>query len=80
MPARSRAAEMATKAKQWADSKPPKELNTAKIKESLAKLVRDSQALELMVKKNAKDDKIKIALTALHERFHEIVGLCSDKG
>jgi hypothetical protein len=78
-PVRSRAAEMATKAKQWSDSKPPKELNTAKIKDSLAKLLRDSQALELMVKKNAKDDKIKIALTALHERFHEIVGLCSDK-
>ncbi|GEM_PF-469578 len=79
-PIRSRAGEMATKAKLWAKSKPPQSLNTPQIKESLTKLVRESEALELMVKKNAGDDKIKIALTALHDRFHEIVGLCKDKG
>ena len=77
-PIRSRAREMASKAKQWSDSAPPSIYAQAKIKASLTKLAQESKALESLVAKNATDAQIKESLSALHDRFHEIAGLCRD--
>ncbi|MEK6285569.1 MAG: DUF2911 domain-containing protein [Acidobacteriota bacterium] len=77
-PIRSRASEMAAKAKQWADSTPPKVYDKPEIKTSVAKLAQESKALAALIAKNATDTQIKELLSALHDRFHEIAGLCSD--
>jgi hypothetical protein len=75
-PIRKRAGEMATKAKQWLDSKPPKIYDVPEIKEMLVKLAAESRALAENIAKGAGDDQVKKELTALHDRFHDIIGAC----
>ena len=77
-PIRSRAAEMAEKAKLWHESTPPKTYDKPEIKEKLAKLVGESKSLAGLVADNAADEQIKQSLMALHDRFHEIIGLCHE--
>jgi DUF2911 family protein len=77
-PIRDRAAEMAAKGKQWADSKPPKLYDKPEIKTNVAKLAQESKALATLVAKKASDAQIKESLSTLHDRFHEIIGLCRD--
>jgi len=75
-PIRKRAGEMAAKAKQWLDSKPPKIYDVPEIKEMLVKLAAESRALAENIAKGAGDDQVKKELTALHDRFHDIIGAC----
>ncbi len=75
-PIRKRAGEMATTAKQWLDSKPPKIYDLPEIKELLVKLAAESKALAENIAKGASDDQVKKELTALHDRFHDIIGAC----
>lgn len=79
-PILSRAQEMADKAKAWQNSAPP--ARYAPVKDSvafyLAKLLAESQALADMVAKKAKEDDIKKALTALHDRYHQVSEFCYD--
>lgn len=77
-PIRTRAAEMASKAKQWSDSTPPALYDKAEIKTNVVKLAQESQALAALVTKKASDAAIKESLNALHDRFHEIAGMCND--
>jgi hypothetical protein len=77
-PIRSRADEMAAKAKQWAESTPPRIYAQAQIKASVAKLAQESKALAALVAKKGTDTQVKESLSALHDRFHEIAGLCRD--
>jgi hypothetical protein len=77
-PIKERSAEMLEKAKAWKSSVPPAEFNKPEIKASLDKLVKGSKELDKMVKKGADDADIKAKITALHDVFHEIVGLCKD--
>jgi hypothetical protein len=77
-PIRSRAGEMAAKAKQWSDSTPPKVFARTEIKMNVAKLAEESKALADLVAKNAGDAQIKQSLSALHDRYHEIAGQCRD--
>lgn len=78
-PIRKRAGELAEKAKQWLDSKPPKIYESADIKALLVKLNTESKTLADSIAKGAKDEQIKKDLTALHDRFHEIIGACRDE-
>jgi hypothetical protein len=75
-PIRKRAGEMATKAKQWADSKPPKIYDVPEIKEMFVKLAAEAKALADHIAKGAGDEQVKKELTELHDRFHEIIGAC----
>jgi len=77
-PIRTRAAEMASRARQWSDSTPPALYNKAEIKANVAKLSTESQTLAALVAKKASDAAIKESLNALHDRFHEIAGICND--
>jgi len=77
-PIRSRAKELAEKAIQWANSTPPKIYEQPKIKANLAKLSREATGLAARVGENASDAKVKELLAALHDRFHEIIGMCSE--
>ncbi len=78
-PIRKRAGELAEKAKQWLESKPPKVYDTADIKALLVKLNAESKALADAIANGAKDEQLKKDLTALHDSFHEIIGACRDE-
>lgn len=76
-PTRSNAGELAKRAQKWLDSKPPLMYDVPSIKEILVKLNTESKALAELVSKNGSDEEVKKAITALHDRFHEIVGACN---
>jgi hypothetical protein len=76
-PIRTRSGEMVEKAIAWQKSAIPAEFaNVAGIQDNLSKLVAGSEALNTKIKANCTDEEIKIDLTALHDIFHSVVGLC----
>lgn len=76
-PIRERSGEMVEKAIAWQKSSIPADFKNVKgIKKNLNKLVKESQKLDKKIKSNATDAQIKADLTALHDIFHQIVGLC----
>lgn len=78
-PIRKLAGELAARSQQWLDSKPPKVYDAPEIKAILVKLNIESKALADNIAKGATDDQIKKDLTALHDRFHEIMGACREE-
>lgn len=78
-PIKTRSGEMVTAAKAWMDSKVPEGFEQKGLKKKLKLLYKESIALDKMIKKGATDDQIKKSLSALHDRFHQIVELCMDK-
>lgn len=79
-PIKKRSSEMAEKANLLAKSAIPKEYNTPKIKEAVKKLQKGSKELDSFIKSSkATDEGIKQKLSALHDVFHEIVGLCKNE-
>lgn len=79
-PIRARAGELAARAKDWADSPIPENYVTKpEFKAVMDSLVKESQALAEMIAKNAADNDIKAALTALHDRFHQAEAMCIRK-
>lgn len=77
-PIKERIGDMVTKAKAWQKSTPPAELNKPEIKTALGNLVKGTKGLQKSIKKGASDADITKELKALHDVFHEIVGLCND--
>jgi hypothetical protein len=76
-PIRTRCGEMVEKAIAWQKSAIPAEFSSvADIQSNLAKLVAGSEALNTKIKANCTDEEIKTDLTALHDIFHSVVGLC----
>lgn len=79
-PIKKRSGEMVEKATALAKSDIPAEFKTEKIQTAVKKLQKGSKALDKMVKgKKASDADITKSLSALHDVFHEIVGLCKDE-
>lgn len=74
-PIKTRSGEMAMKAKELAKSAIPAEFNTPAIQSAVKRLQKGSKSLSKLTKKGS-DEEIKTSLTALHDVFHEIVGLC----
>lgn len=77
-PIKTRSGEMVDKAKALAKSKIPTQFNKPNMPDVLKRLQLGSKALNKMVKKGKSDAEITKSLTALHDVFHEIVGLCRD--
>lgn len=75
-PIRERSGEMAEKAQKLADSKIPKDFDKPEVKKAVAKLAADSKNLDAKIKAGITDQEITKLLGALHDTFHEIVGLC----
>jgi hypothetical protein len=76
-PIRTRSQEMFDKANAWLNSTPPAEFNKPQIRETLQKLVRQSRELNAKIRnQKPTDEEIKTDLTAMHDTFHEIVGMC----
>ena len=79
-PIKKRSGEMVEKANALAKSAIPAEFKTEKIQTAVKKLQKGSKALDKLVKgKKASDADITKSLSALHDVFHEIVGLCKDE-
>lgn len=78
-PIRKLAGELAARSQKWLASTPPKIYDTPNIKAILVKLNAESKALADSIAKGAKDEQIKTDLTALHDRFHEIMGACREE-
>lgn len=79
-PIKNRIGEMIDLAKAWQKSTPPAEFNKPEIKENLNKLMKGAKALNKQIKSGADDAAITKQLTALHDVYHDIVGLCKDEG
>ena len=77
-PIRERSGEMAAKAKAVAKSTIPAAYNSKEILVAVKQLAKDSKALDKLVRKNGTDEAIGKSLTALHDVFHRIMGLCND--
>lgn len=76
-PIRERSGEMMEKAKAWKASAIPADYTEVKgIGTSLDALVDGSSKLDAKIKAGAKDEEVLKDLSALHDVFHTIVGLC----
>lgn len=77
-PLKSNAADLAAKATLLKQSKIPADFKKEGIKQSVSLLEKESAALAKLVKNKKSDEELMKAITALHDRFHEIVGLCRE--
>ena len=77
-PIRERSGEMSAKAQILASSTVPASFRSPEITKAIADLVTGSAKLDKLIKKKAKDEKVKESLIKLHDTFHIIQGLCSD--
>jgi hypothetical protein len=75
-PIRARSGELAEKARLLADSKIPAEFNKPEMLQAIQELSAGSRKLNAMIESKATDEEINKSLTALHETFHKIVGMC----
>lgn len=78
-PIKARSEELMNKAAAILKSDIPAEFKTPAILASAEKLQLKSKALHKLVQAKASDADIKKSLSDLHDVFHEIVGLCSEK-
>ncbi|WP_309642537.1 hypothetical protein [Flavobacterium sp.] len=78
-PIKARSEELMNSATAVLKSDIPAEYRTPAILASAEKLQLKSKALHKMVTAKASDADLKKSLSELHDVFHEIVGLCSEK-
>jgi Skp family chaperone for outer membrane proteins len=78
-PIKARSQELFDKASALLKSDIPAEYRTNAILNSAEKLQLKARALHKLVVAKASDGEIMNALTEVHNYFHEIVGLCTDK-
>ena len=75
-PIKERSGELAAKAKTLQKSAIPTAYQKPGVKETLAKLAKESKALDKIVRKKKSDEEITKTLAALHDRFHEVMEKC----
>jgi hypothetical protein len=78
-PVKQRSGELSDKANALAKSIVPSQFDKPAIKVALIDLKTKSAQLNKLILKKAKEEKINTALTAVHDSFHNIVGLCTDE-
>mgnify|MGYP001021129062 CR=1 FL=1 len=78
-PIKTRSEELMNKAAVLLKSDIPAEFKTAAVLASAEKLQLKSKALHKLVQSKGSDADISKSLAELHDVFHEIVGLCSEK-
>ncbi len=78
-PIKAQSTDLVSKANKLQTSLIPAEFNTPAIKASVKKLTAESKSLDNLINKKANDPIILEKLTALHSRFHEIIGLCEEE-
>lgn len=78
-PIKTRIGEMVEAAAKMNTSTVPAEFNKPEILETSKKMEAEARALEEKIKAGAANEEIFKDLTALHDTFHKIVGLCNPK-
>ncbi len=78
-PIKTRSEELMNKASALLKTGIPEEFGTAAVYASAEKLQLKSKALHKLVLAKGSDAEITKSLTELHDVFHDIVGLCSEK-
>ena len=78
-PIKTRSEEMVQKADALSKEAIPAEFKTPAILASIKKLQEGAKGLDKLVKAKGSDEATLKSLTALHDVFHEIVGLCSEE-
>jgi wyosine [tRNA(Phe)-imidazoG37] synthetase (radical SAM superfamily) len=76
-PIKERSKEMAEKAEVLAKSEIPVAYQKEGVKESIKLLAKESKALDKMIKDKKSDEDVKKSLSALHDRFHEVMEKCN---
>ena len=72
-PIKSLAENLARESEKWASAPLPDKMNTDDVKAKLENLKTNSRKLADLIKSGAGDEQIGVALSALHDRFHEII-------
>ena len=76
-PIRSRINEMLDKAEAFKNSEIPAEFSHQKeIKNNLKKLVKQTKSFKKKINKGVSDADLKADFIALHDTFHQVVGIC----
>ena len=78
-PIKTRSEEMVQKGDALSKEAIPAEFKTPAILASIKKLQEGAKGLDKLVKAKGSDEATLKSLTALHDVFHEIVGLCSEE-
>jgi len=78
-PVKQRSGELVDKAVALSKSVIPAQYNKPAVKAAVKELVEKSTALNQLVMKRAKDEKLNKEIIAVHDAFHKIVGLCTDE-
>ena len=76
-PIKTRSHELFANAKMIVASPIPQEFDNEKVKQSLARLVKESDKLNALVVRQEQDMTIVKQLNKVHDTFHEVIGLCS---
>lgn len=77
-PVKQRSGELADKASLLGKSLVPAQYDKPEIRVALKELKTKTTQLNKIILKKAKDEKINTALIAVHDTFHNIVGLCTE--
>lgn len=77
-PVKQRSGELADKASLLGKSEVPAQYDKPEIRVALKELKFRSTQLNKLILKKAKNEKINTALVAVHDTFHNIVGLCTE--
>lgn len=75
-PLKNRAEELGTLAEKWAALPIPEKLKTPELEQAMKDLEMSSKMMPKMVEKGVDEDMTK-GITALHDVFHKVVGLCN---
>ncbi|MDZ4708980.1 MAG: hypothetical protein SH818_11325 [Saprospiraceae bacterium] len=79
-PIKKRSGELKTQAGLVAKSTIPTDFDSPAIRKAVKHLNKDSKALDKVIQSNkATDPQITKSLAALHDVFHDVVGLCKDE-
>lgn len=78
-PVKERSSEMVEKANLLSKSIIPSEFNKKAVIVAIQKLKVESKKLDKLVKTKKSDKEITVALSKLHDIFHEIIGLCTNE-
>ena len=76
-PLLANAGELAAKASALKSSEAPLKYKKTGVKESVEALEKESKAIAKFVKKGPKEEEMKKAIFALHDRFHEVMEKCN---
>lgn len=78
-PVKQRSGEMVDKAVLLEKSVVPAQFDKPEIRTAVKTLKLKARALNKIILKKAKNEKINAALVSVHDTFHDIVGLCTEE-